>query len=120
MEYGDRIALLRTEASMTQEELSGVIGITRAALSHYEKNRRQPEYKVLTSIADYFKVSVDWILHGNKLPIPSDPKYSDLGEITIEEEYARKGLTKEMIRHYLDAAALAVEEARKMHNKKVK
>ena len=116
MEYGDRIALLRNEAGLTQGELAKVVGISRAALSHYEKNRRQPDYKTLTEIAKYFNVSVDWIINGNKIPIPNDPKYSGYSGI-LEEEYARKGLSPETQREILDAAIRAVEEARKRFNK---
>lgn len=119
MEYGNRIALLRDEKKMTQEELSEATGISRAALSHYEKNRRQPDYKTLTVIAKYFNVSIDWIIYGNKLPIPDDPKYSGV-EATLEEEYARKGLPPQVQRELLDAGLRAVEFARKMHNKEGK
>lgn len=60
--FGDRITELREEAKLTQEELADKIGITRAALSHYEKNRREPDYETLKKIADYFNVSTDWLL----------------------------------------------------------
>ena len=119
LEYGDRIAQLRERKGMTQEELAGSIGITRAALSHYEKNRREPDYKTLSKIADYFKVSIDWIIRGNNLSAPNDPKYSSL-ELTLEEEYAKKGLSPETQRELLDVAVAAVEEARKKHNKRRK
>ena len=119
LEYGDRIAQLRERKGMTQEELAGSIGITRAALSHYEKNRREPDYKILSKIADYFKVSIDWIIRGNNLSAPNDPKYSSL-ELTLEEEYAKKGLSPETQRELLDVAVAAVEEARKKHNKRRK
>lgn len=116
VEYGDRMALLREERDLTQEELAEIIGITRAALSHYEKNRRQPEYKILAKIASYFDVSIDWIINGNKIPIPDDPKYKGYSG-TLEEEYARKGLSQQTQREILDAAVSAVEEARKRYNK---
>lgn len=113
------MAQLRERKGMTQEELAGSIGITRAALSHYEKNRREPDYKTLSKIADYFKVSIDWIIRGNNLSAPNDPKYSGL-ELTLEEEYAKKGLSPEAQRELLDAAVAAIEEARKKYNKRRK
>lgn len=60
--YGDRIKYLREKAGLTQEELANRVKIKRASLSHYEKNRREPPYKVVKKIADFFEVSVDWIL----------------------------------------------------------
>jgi transcriptional regulator with XRE-family HTH domain len=46
---------------MTQEELAKKLNISRASLSHYEKNRREPDYETLQKIADYFQVSIDYM-----------------------------------------------------------
>ncbi len=62
MNYGNRIAELREKKGWTQEELSSTIGISRAALSHYEKNRRKPDLDILSQLADVFHVSIDFIL----------------------------------------------------------
>lgn len=59
---GDKIAALREKRGLTQEELAGKIGISRASLSHYEKNRREPDYATMTKLADFFHVSVDYLL----------------------------------------------------------
>lgn len=66
MSIGGRIAKLRKNysPSMTQEEFAKKIGISRAALSHYEKDRRDPDYETLQKIADFFDVSTDYILSG--------------------------------------------------------
>jgi transcriptional regulator with XRE-family HTH domain len=58
---GDQITLLREQHGLTQEELANMLGISRSALSHYEKNRREPEFKTLIDIADLFKVSMDFL-----------------------------------------------------------
>lgn len=62
MKYGNRIATLRDKQGWTQEDLAQRLGISRAALSHYEKNRREPDYATLTKIADVFKVSIDYLV----------------------------------------------------------
>ncbi|MDQ0903997.1 transcriptional regulator with XRE-family HTH domain [Paenibacillus sp. V4I7] len=62
LKYGDRIALLREKRGLTQEELSNKIGISRAALSHYETNRREPDYETINKIANFFNVTVDYLL----------------------------------------------------------
>ncbi|WP_426449050.1 helix-turn-helix domain-containing protein [Paenibacillus sp. S-38] len=61
-QIGNRIALLREKQGMTQEELSIKLNISRASLSHYEKNRREPDYDTLVKIANYFKISIDYLL----------------------------------------------------------
>jgi transcriptional regulator with XRE-family HTH domain len=117
---GSRLRRIREEKGLEQKEAAIPLGMSNVVLNRYENDKREPDLKTTSKMAQFYGVSTDWIIHGNKIPIPDDPKYFDLGEVTLEEEYARKGLTKEMIRHYLDAAALAVEEARKMHNKPIK
>lgn len=62
LKYGDRIALLREKRGLTQEELSNKIGISRAALSHYETNRREPDYETINKIANFFNVTIDYLL----------------------------------------------------------
>ncbi|WP_166238574.1 helix-turn-helix domain-containing protein [Paenibacillus turpanensis] len=59
---GERISELREAQSLTQEELAKQLNISRASLSHYEKNRREPDYETLDKIANYFKVSVDYLI----------------------------------------------------------
>lgn len=59
---GGRIAALREKHGMTQDELAKKLGISRAALSHYETDRRQPDYDTLRDIANYFNVSLDYLL----------------------------------------------------------
>jgi transcriptional regulator with XRE-family HTH domain len=60
--YGERISELREQHGWTQEELATSVGITRAALSHYEKNRRKPDFETLTRLADLFDVSIDYLI----------------------------------------------------------
>ncbi|MGZ9583873.1 helix-turn-helix domain-containing protein [Paenibacillus marinisediminis] len=62
MDYGTRIAELREHKGWTQEELASSLGITRASLSHYEKNRRKPDFDILNQLADIFEVSIDYII----------------------------------------------------------
>ncbi len=63
---GDRITLLREHYGFTQEELAHKLGISRSALSHYEKNRRTPDYETLINLADLFQVSVDYMFGRTK------------------------------------------------------
>jgi transcriptional regulator with XRE-family HTH domain len=62
MKHGERIGLLREKHSLTQEDLSNKLGITRASLSHYENNRREPDYNTIVKIANFFKVSTDYLM----------------------------------------------------------
>jgi len=71
---GDRIAYLREQKGYTQEELASRLGISRSALSHYEKNRREPDLKTLNDIADFFQVTVDYLFGRTPRPTDEDEK----------------------------------------------
>ncbi|TVY01093.1 helix-turn-helix domain-containing protein [Paenibacillus cremeus] len=64
MRLGSRISQLRGERQLSQGELAHVLSVTRAALSHYENDRRQPDYETLKRIAQFFSVSMEYILEG--------------------------------------------------------
>ncbi|MNI34771.1 HTH-type transcriptional regulator Xre [compost metagenome] len=66
--YGERIALLREKQSLTQEDLANKLGISRAALSHYETSRREPDYETMSKIASFFNVSMDYLLSRSNNP----------------------------------------------------
>nr|WP_082111967.1 helix-turn-helix transcriptional regulator [Shouchella clausii] len=85
MKFGDRIAQLRTRHKLTQAELAEKIGITRASLSHYEKNRREPDYETLKRIADFFDVSTDYILGREKKDVETIAAHHDDYDWSQEE-----------------------------------
>lgn len=55
---GVKIKNLREKTGMTQTDLAEKVGVSKALISAYEKGIRNPSYKVLTSIAEIFGVSV--------------------------------------------------------------
>ena len=66
MDMGNRIAELRSNAHMSQFQLAKVLGIGTSTLGMYETNKRKPSPKVLERIADYFNVSVDYLMTGKE------------------------------------------------------
>lgn len=61
---GDKIRDLRKNARYTQNELAERINVTKASISAYERNIRQPSLDVIISLARVFNVSTDFILLG--------------------------------------------------------
>jgi len=70
--FSKRIAALRKQRKMTQEELADALGISRAALSHYEQGRREPDFETVQKIASFFGVSTDYLLGRTDDPTPSE------------------------------------------------
>lgn len=62
MSIGNKISYMRSRFNLTQDQLAKKIGISRSALSHYEKDRRDPDYETLNRLADFFEVTTDYLL----------------------------------------------------------
>lgn len=68
-----RIKEVRIQNGISQKELASIIGIAQNTLSQYENERRTPDFYTAARIADYFHVSVDYLIgRGKQEPIPGD------------------------------------------------
>lgn len=62
MNIGDKIKKLRRKKKVTQEQLAKYLNVTPQAVSKWEKGLAYPEINLLVPIADYFSVTVDYLL----------------------------------------------------------
>lgn len=62
MRIGERVKLLRENANLTQIELAKVLKISNSTLSQYENGVRVPSDDIKIEIANYFDVSIDYLL----------------------------------------------------------
>src|SRR5690554_3513619 len=110
MNHRNRIAALRKSRNLTQDDMSTTLGISRAALSHYEQGRREPDYSTLITIADFFKVSLDYLMGRTEDPLASlDPEYrafTDQLELADEQLLEQFALT-------IDGLKLTSEESKR-------
>ena len=59
---GSRLKSLREGKNLTQKELSVFLKLTPGAIGLYEQGRRTPDCSTLCNLADFYNVSVDYIL----------------------------------------------------------
>ena len=62
MTLGERLAQLREEKRLTQKDLAALTSISRSRLSLYEIDKREPDNTTLIALADFFNVTVDYLL----------------------------------------------------------
>lgn len=62
MSFGSILTELRSEKSVYQKELATYLKVSVGTISNYEKDRHFPDPNTLCKIADYFGVSVDYLL----------------------------------------------------------
>ena len=60
--FAERIKILRTEKNIKQSELGEMVGLTSNAISDIERGRRTTTLEKLDTLADYFDVSVDYLM----------------------------------------------------------
>lgn len=84
---GARLKKLRTDRELTQEDVAKHLGIARATLASWETDRREPDGETLRQLADFFNVSLDFLLcrtddpHGTFAPDPDDPNAAAVAKI---------------------------------------
>lgn len=59
---GKRIKSLRIAKNLLQTDLAEQLNLSQQTISLYESDKRQPDYQTLQNIADFFNVSVDYLL----------------------------------------------------------
>lgn len=64
---GSRISYLRSKKGMSQEELAKYLKLAKSTLGMYETNKREPSFETISLIANFFGVSIDWLLTGKEI-----------------------------------------------------
>ena len=65
MKNNMRLKELRESKGLTQKQVADVIGYSVLSYARYEKGEREPDIATLKTLADYFDVSVDYIIGRN-------------------------------------------------------
>ncbi|WMJ77835.1 helix-turn-helix transcriptional regulator [Sedimentibacter sp. MB35-C1] len=81
--FAERLQLLRKKANVSQKILSDHIGVSYHTISKIENKQRAASIEVITAIAEYFDVSLDYLTGRTDLPDITD-KNKGL-DITPEE-----------------------------------
>lgn len=69
---GEKIKALRKQKGVTAKKVAEALNILPDTYRNYETGRREPNLETLSSIADYFKVSTDYLLGRETFQDPID------------------------------------------------
>ena len=59
---------MRTKFKISQQQLADAIGVSQQSINKYENQGVEPDIAVLIKIADYFSVSVDYLIGRTSSP----------------------------------------------------
>ena len=97
MSLGKRLKVARLNKGLTQGEAAKHLGITFQALSNYERDVRDPDTKLLKSMAELYGVSADALLQIKSDSIETIAAHHD-GEEWTQEELEEIERFKEFVR----------------------
>lgn len=87
LKINERIAFLRKEKGLTQEELAKALGVTNQAVSKWESSQCCPDIQLLPYIADFFNISLDELFNRKQI----SPLYDIIASLRKKIESLDKG-----------------------------
>jgi transcriptional regulator with XRE-family HTH domain len=76
---GKRLRDLREKKNVSQAEVANFLGIERTTYTAYESGKSRP-VRCLDGLAQYFHVSIDYILGLSESPLPKEIRFDSLAE----------------------------------------
>lgn len=64
--YGDRLKQLLNERRLKQKEFAEDMNVTQNAIHNYVNNKREPSMEMQKKIADYFGVTIDYMMRSDE------------------------------------------------------
>lgn len=74
MKFCDNLRNLRIQRGLTQVELADRLGTSQSSITAWESERREPDFKTIKRLADFFRVPLSALL-------PSESEPDNLGAI---------------------------------------
>lgn len=62
MNLSERLVALKQSRDLLQKSIANDIGVSLRAYQYYERGEREPNVSVLIALADYFNVSIDYLV----------------------------------------------------------
>ena len=72
MTFGEKLQRLRAQRGLSQDALAEALGVSRQAVSRWERDETLPETEKVIRLSRYFQISIDDLLL-EKAPVPERP-----------------------------------------------
>lgn len=68
--FAQKLVKARKDARYTQKQVADALNLNRSTLANYEIGRIQPDIETLGKLADFYHVSLDWLVGtvGHSIP----------------------------------------------------
>ena len=107
----DNLRKARIDMGYSQQEMADFLGISRVSYARYENGDRQPDNATLMRLADYFNVSVDYLLGRTPYKRPTDDPDLIWGYGTLDRDLTPDEL--EQVKSYVEMMVKAHDSEKK-------
>lgn len=92
MTLGEKLAKLRREQNLTQEQLAELLGVSRQAISKWESNTAYPETEKMIRLAKLYYCSLDYLILDEPMKQENTPVVQklDMSSLYIEKVSEKK------------------------------
>ena len=111
MVFRDNLKNIRVENGITQEELARYLNVTRPTIAGYETKGKEPDYKTLIMLSDFFHVSLDYLLTGHEYYekiLPDDTEAQGAKKLLVEIQSKSSTLSEANLIKLLDYIELLI------------
>lgn len=106
----NRLRELRRTKGLTLKEVGALVGVAESTMSLYESGKRQPDYEMLQTLAEFFGVSTDYLL--GRSDYPDIPAPTTKGKWIPVLGRVQAGIPIEAVEDVLDYEEISNEMAK--------
>ena len=103
---------LRDERKLTQQELADKLKVSRMTINFYESNRRTPDINFAIKAANFFNVSVDYLVGNSNVKSKEDHRYTKDQVDNLEDiiYYLPATAAQDLLKHLCDVLKNAYDK----------
>ena len=110
---GDKLKKLRKQNGIYQKDLAEALSVSKSTVAMCETGNRMPDIETVKRIADYFGVTVEYLIGGSELDHSKEVSEND---IKFALFHGAEGITDEMyaeVKQFAEMVKLREENKRK-------
>ena len=93
--FAEQLKTLRKINGLTQKELAENVGVQQGAINKWESKQTEPNIEKLVKLADYFDVSLDYLMGGKMKNITEEFSLC-LKKIRMKRKLSQKQIAEEL------------------------
>ncbi len=103
---------LRDEKKLTQQELADKLEVSRMTINFYESNRRTPDINFAVKAANFFNVSVDYLVGNSNIKTKEDHRCTKEQVEKLEDiiYYLPATSAQDLLKHLCDLLKIAYDK----------